>query len=198
MPVEFLSDELVAAYGAFIGPPTRGELERFFFLDDGDQATIPLAQEWGGGLVASADGMRFVVPVQTINAGPNPRYFGTGRGGTWQHGQRPGGRHQRCVRGRHPARLPGPDRRHARPRRRGATPGDHDRHHINSDIVFGLLRLLGRQFAPRLADMPDQKFWRIDSRADYGRQFGRIIWSERVESDKRTCLTVSARASIRC
>jgi len=47
------------------------------------QATIPLAQVWGGGLVASADGMRFVVPVQTINAGPNPRYFGTGRGGTW-------------------------------------------------------------------------------------------------------------------
>ena len=47
------------------------------------QATIALARAWGGGLVASADGMRFVVPVQTINAGPNPRYFGTGRGGTW-------------------------------------------------------------------------------------------------------------------
>ena len=37
-----------------------------------------------------------------------------------------------------------------------------------SDMVFGLLRLLGRRFAPRLADMPDQKFWRIDPRADYG------------------------------
>ena len=29
------------------------------------QATIPLAQEWGGGEVASADGLRFVVPVRT-------------------------------------------------------------------------------------------------------------------------------------
>ena len=37
-----------------------------------------------------------------------------------------------------------------------------------SDIVFGLVRLLGRQFAPRLADMPDQKLWRVDRRADYG------------------------------
>ena len=39
------------------------------------QMTIPLAQHWGGGEVASADGLRFVVPVQTLNAGPNPRYF---------------------------------------------------------------------------------------------------------------------------
>ncbi len=35
------------------------------------QATLPLAQIWGGGEVASADGMRFVTPVRTINAGPN-------------------------------------------------------------------------------------------------------------------------------
>ncbi|MFK9776388.1 Tn3 family transposase, partial [Escherichia coli] len=31
------------------------------------QATLPLAQIWGGGEVASADGMRFVTPVRTIN-----------------------------------------------------------------------------------------------------------------------------------
>ena len=47
------------------------------------QMTIPLAQHWGGGEVASADGLRFVVPVRTLNAGPNPRYFGTGRGVTY-------------------------------------------------------------------------------------------------------------------
>ncbi len=40
------------------------------------QATLPLAQIWGGGEVASADGMRFVTPVRTINAGPNRKYFG--------------------------------------------------------------------------------------------------------------------------
>jgi TnpA family transposase len=47
------------------------------------QATIPLAQAWGGGRLASVDGMRFVVPVRTINAGPNPKYFGRGRGITY-------------------------------------------------------------------------------------------------------------------
>ena len=44
------------------------------------QATIPLAKSWGGGEVASADGLRFIVPLRTLNAGPNPKYFGTGRG----------------------------------------------------------------------------------------------------------------------
>jgi hypothetical protein len=47
------------------------------------QASIGVAQLWGGALVASADGLRFVVPVQTINALPSPRYFGRGRGVTW-------------------------------------------------------------------------------------------------------------------
>jgi len=47
------------------------------------QAAIPLAQLWGGGEVASADGLRFVVPVRTLNAGPNPTYFGTGKGVTY-------------------------------------------------------------------------------------------------------------------
>ena len=44
---------------------------------------IPLASFWGGGEVASADGMRFVVPVQTIHAGPNGKYFGRRRGVTY-------------------------------------------------------------------------------------------------------------------
>lgn len=39
-------------------------------------ASIPLAQAWGGGLVASVDGMRFVVPVPPVYARPNPKYFG--------------------------------------------------------------------------------------------------------------------------
>jgi Tn3 transposase DDE domain len=45
------------------------------------QTFIPLAQQWGGGEVASADGLRFVVPVRTLNAGPNPKYFNAERGG---------------------------------------------------------------------------------------------------------------------
>ena len=47
------------------------------------QNTIPLAQAWGGGEVASADGIRFVVPVKTVHAGPNPKYFGRERGVTY-------------------------------------------------------------------------------------------------------------------
>ena len=47
------------------------------------QSRLALARLWGGGEVASADGMRFVVPVRTVHAGPNPKYFGIGRGVTW-------------------------------------------------------------------------------------------------------------------
>ena len=37
-----------------------------------------------------------------------------------------------------------------------------------SDVVFGLFRLLGYQFCPRLADMGGARLWRIDPSADYG------------------------------
>ena len=47
------------------------------------QNSLKLACTWGGGEVASADGMRFVVPVKTIHAGTNPKYFGVGRGVTY-------------------------------------------------------------------------------------------------------------------
>ncbi len=38
------------------------------------QSGIELAQMWGGGLLASVDGLRFVVPVKSINTGPSPKY----------------------------------------------------------------------------------------------------------------------------
>ena len=47
------------------------------------QNRIALAHAWGGGEIASADGMRFVVPIRTVHAGPNPKYFGPLRGMTW-------------------------------------------------------------------------------------------------------------------
>lgn len=37
-----------------------------------------------------------------------------------------------------------------------------------SDVVFGLFRLLGYPFCPRLADIGGTRFWRIDAQADYG------------------------------
>ena len=39
--------------------------------------------KWVGGEVASADGLRFVTPVRTLNAGPNRKYFGADRGITY-------------------------------------------------------------------------------------------------------------------
>lgn len=47
------------------------------------QGGIPLAQTWGGGLVAAVDGVRFVVPVPSVFARPNRKYFGPNRGTTW-------------------------------------------------------------------------------------------------------------------
>jgi TnpA family transposase len=43
------------------------------------QARIGITADWGGGLVASADGMRFVVPVRSLYARPSPLYFGRGK-----------------------------------------------------------------------------------------------------------------------
>ncbi|MGH3260220.1 MAG: Tn3 family transposase [Streptosporangiaceae bacterium] len=37
-----------------------------------------------------------------------------------------------------------------------------------SDLVFGLVSLLGGEYRPALADIPDQKGWRISATADYG------------------------------
>lgn len=40
MPVEFLTDDQVAAYSEFRGEPSGAELERFFFLDDSDRGRV--------------------------------------------------------------------------------------------------------------------------------------------------------------
>jgi TnpA family transposase len=40
MPVVFLSDAEAAAYGRYVGPPSRAELEKLFFLDDADRKLI--------------------------------------------------------------------------------------------------------------------------------------------------------------
>ncbi len=44
------------------------------------QGRVPIVRYWGDGLLASVDGLRFVVPVRTINAAPSPKYFGFKRG----------------------------------------------------------------------------------------------------------------------
>lgn len=133
------------------------------------QNRIALAQAWGGGEVASADGLRFVVPVRTVHAGPNPKYFGVGRGVTWYNLV------SDQFTGLNAITVPGTLRdslillavvleqqTELQPTRIMTDTGAY------SDVVFGLFRLLGYRFSPRLADIGGTRFWRIDPKADYG------------------------------
>jgi TnpA family transposase len=133
------------------------------------QSRIALARAWGGGEVASADAMRFVVPVQTIHSGPNPKYFGHGRGVTWYN------LISDQFSGLNAITVPGTLRdsivllavvleqeTDLQPTQIMTDTGAY------SDIVFGLFRLLGYRFSPRLADIGGTRLWRIDPRADYG------------------------------
>jgi TnpA family transposase len=133
------------------------------------QSRIPLAQAFGGGEVASADGLRFVVPVRTINAGPNPRYFHVERGVTYYNftSDQFSGFHGIVIPGTlhdSPYVLDGLLEQQTRlePIQLMTDTAGY------SDIVFGLFWLLGFQFSPRLADIGESRFWRIDATADYG------------------------------
>lgn len=133
------------------------------------QNRVALAHAWGGGEVASADGMRFVVPLRTVHAGPNPKYFGFGRGVTWYNLLS-----DQCS-GLNAITVPGTLRdslvllavvleqqTELQPTQIMTDTGAY------SDVVFGLFRLLGYRFSPRLADIGGTRFWRIDADADYG------------------------------
>ncbi len=133
------------------------------------QATIPLAKIWGGGEVASADGMRFTTPVKTINAGPNRKYFSSGRGITWYNFL------SDQYSGFHGIVIPGTLRdsifvlEGLLEQQTGLSPREIMTDTAGaSDMIFGLFWLLGYQFSPRLADAGEAKFWRIDNDADYG------------------------------
>ena len=128
-----------------------------------------MQEVWGGGEVASADGLRFVVPVRTINAGPNPKYFRGGRGVTYYNFT------SDQYTGFHAIVIPGTLRdslfildgllEHQTSLQPTELMTDTAGY---SDVVFGLFWLLGYQFSPRLADLGDLRFWRMNPAADYG------------------------------
>ena len=133
------------------------------------QAAIPLARAWGGGDVASADGLRFVVPVRTIHSGPNPRYFGQERGVTYYNLT------SDQFTGLGGIVVPGTLRDSLallsvlleqetalQPTEVMTDTGAY------TDVMFGIFHLLGFQFSPRLADIGGTRFWRVDPKADYG------------------------------
>ncbi len=134
-----------------------------------EHTKISLSSSWGDGEIASADGMRFVVPVKTIHAGPNPKYFGFGKGVTWYNLL------SDQLSGLNDLPIPGTLRdsmsllavvleqqTELQPTTIMTDTGAY------SDVVFGLFRLLGYRFSPRLADIGTTRFWRIDQQADYG------------------------------
>ncbi len=130
---------------------------------------LPVAQAWGGGEMASSDGMRFVIPVSTIHAAYNPRYFGRQRGSTlysWMADT-----HavfaQTLIPGTQRDSLHALDGLLANPTTIAPKTVSTDTAGA-SEIVFALGWVLGYRWAPRLADLPDQRLWRIDPHAHYG------------------------------
>jgi TnpA family transposase len=133
------------------------------------QSTLSLAKKWGGGEVASADGMRFVTPVRSINSGPNRKYFGSCKGITWYNFV------SDQYSGFHGIVIPGTLRdsiyvlEGLLEQQTGLNPTEIMTDTTGtSDMVFGLFWLLGYQFSPRLADAGEAVFWRIDKDMDYG------------------------------
>ena len=133
------------------------------------QSTLSLAKKWGGGEVASADGMRFVVPIPTINAGANRKYFGSNKGITWYNFV------SDQYTGFHGVVVPG-TLRDSIFVLEGLLEQQTDLNLTEimtdtagaSDMIFGLFWLLGYQFSPRLADAGEAIFYRTNKSADYG------------------------------
>jgi len=133
------------------------------------QTQIPLVKIWGGGEVASADGLRFVVPVRTVNARPNPKYFKSKRGITWYELT------SDQYTGLNGIVIPGTlrDSMYILEVLLGQETSLNPREIMTdtagaSDVVFALFWLLGYRFSPRLADAGASRFWRMDPKADYG------------------------------
>ena len=133
-------------------------------------AKLPLAIEWGGGEVANIDGLRFVVPRETIHARRNPRYFHRRRGITAI-----GTTADHYV-GIHTIVVPGTPRdglylldglldpqTSVRPQQIMTDTAGY------TDIMFGCYRILDFELSPRMADSGGARFWTLDPLADYGR-----------------------------
>lgn len=133
-------------------------------------STLSLPKKWGGGEVASADGMRLIVPVPTITARPNRKFFGLiKRGLTWYNFV------SNQYTGFHAIVVPGTLRdsifvlEGMLEQQTGLNPTEIMTDTSGtSDMIFGLFWLLGYQFSPRLADAGEATFYRIDKSADYG------------------------------
>ena len=125
--------------------------------------------ERGGGDVATASGLRFVLPVRTLNDAHNPTYFGRAHGATFFNfaNDQFAGQGGVVVPGTPkdaPYLLAGLLEQWS-----GSPPieiitdsGSY------TDQMFGAFWLLGYRFSPRRADLGDARLWRLNRGADYG------------------------------
>lgn len=133
------------------------------------QAAMPLAQVWGIGDTARADGLRFSTPLRNTVAAPNRKYFGAGRGVTFYvlNSDQYTGLHGRVIPGtlRDSLYILGGLLEQQTVLKPTEVMSDTAGY---SDVVFGLFHLLGYQFSPRLADIGETRYWRLNRQADYG------------------------------
>lgn len=123
---------------------------------------------WGDNQMASADGIRYIVPKRSLHARHNPKYFGRGRGITFYNfvSDQYIGFHGIVVPGtlRDSLYLLDGFLNH----QSGLEPKQIMTDTAGySDLVFGLFGLLGFQFSPRIANNHGTKLWRIDTHANY-------------------------------
>jgi len=110
-----------------------------------------------------------VVPVRTVHARPNPKYFGQERGVTYYNLV------SDQFTGLNAITVPGTlqdslvllsvvleQETELEPTEIMTDTGAY------TDVIFGVFWLLGYQFSPRIADIGGARFWRIDPKADYG------------------------------
>ena len=113
--------------------------------------------------------LSWVVPVRTLHAGPNPKYFGYERGVTYYNLV------SNQFTGLNAIVIPGTIRdslfllsvvleqqTELQPVEIMTDTGAY------TDVVFGLFWLFGYRFSPRIADIGGARYWRIDPTADYG------------------------------
>jgi hypothetical protein len=133
------------------------------------QPEIDIVNTWGGGKIASTDGLRFTVPVANLHTSHNPIYFGRQRGATWLNVVND------QVMGLGGVVVPGTLRDSLfildailtvdggqRPETVVTDTASY------SDIVFGVFAICGYRFSPRIADLGDTRLWRTNTRTAYG------------------------------
>ncbi|MFI6458633.1 transposase [Streptosporangium amethystogenes] len=139
------------------------------------QSEVPIVSAWGSGLLASVDGLRFVVPVRTLNAAASPKYFGFKRGITWLNAVND------QVAGIGQMVVPGTPRDSlfildtllnldggVKPEMVTTDNASY------SDMVFGIFKILGYSFSPRFAGLADQRFWRAQMPGTAGGDYGQL------------------------